>query len=67
MARPSGTCGSNPPVPCYTVQDRAAIDAELLVAQAELIVAQQDAATAQSAVSNLQMEKMQAQYNACPS
>lgn len=63
MARPSGTCEGHP---CYTVADKQAIDAELLVAQAELIVAQQDLATAQSAVYALQMEKMQAQYNSCP-
>lgn len=66
MARPSGTCG-NPPVPCFTAQDRADIDAELIVAQAELIVAQAEVAQAQAAVNQLMMEKMQAMMNACPS
>lgn len=70
MARPSGMCND---VPCYTAADIAEIDAELANAQAEktdLEAQRTDIDNQISAkditIQQLQMEKSDAQTNACP-
>jgi hypothetical protein len=62
MERPSGECEGQP---CYTVGDRAAINAEIAVCQAELIVLQAEANAKMAALMVLQMEKMDALMSPC--